>query len=143
MEHVPLWVNGPGTMADSTLVGLFIVLSISQVFMMLFAVYFAYQIMRKVGTFWAWTVMVIAFSLFALRDFTGVASVLSTPLDQLSAKTDVFTWSSVWPGTIINEAAYAALMIATYGLEMIFRGRTAKRQDRAATGSSIPKWLQA
>jgi hypothetical protein len=90
-------------MAVSVLVDLYVFFSVSQVVLMLFAVFFAYHIIRTIGTFWAWTLMVIAFGLLAVRDFTSVASVLSTPVAEIITKTEQFTITSHWPGTIINE----------------------------------------
>lgn len=124
-------------MADAALVGLYLVLSVSQALAMTLSVYFAYQITRLTGTFWAWSLLIVAFGLFALRDFTSVVSIFEQPVDQLSALTDQFTLTSVWPGTIVNEAAYLSLMVATFGLNRIFTRKRLKEKawKKAASAS--------
>jgi hypothetical protein len=112
-------------MTNLALVDLYVVASVSQVVLMLFAVYYAIRIMHRIGTLWAWTLMVVAFAFLAVRDFASVASLLSTPLAQLAAKTDTFIITSYWPGTIINEVSYATLAVATYGLSGVFKAKTA------------------
>ena len=123
-------------MADPILVGIYVAASISQVVFMLLAVYDAFSITRMVGTFWAWTLMIAAFVFFAAHDFTSLASVLTTPAAQLATKTNQFTISSYWPGTILNELAYGTLAASTYGLRKTFRKTPVKRPVRAVVRSS-------
>lgn len=110
-------------MPNLDLLDIYFFASISQVVLMVVAVYYAIHIMHKVGTFWAWTLMVVAFGVLALHDFTSAASVLSTPEAMLITKTETFTITSYWPGAILNEIAYATLAVASYGLATIFRGK--------------------
>jgi phosphoglycerol transferase MdoB-like AlkP superfamily enzyme len=124
-------------LADSLLISIYIFASVSQVVLMLLAVSDALAIMRMVGRFWAWMLMITAFVFFALRDFTSLASVLTTPVAQLTAKTDVFTISSVWPGTILNELAYGTLAASTYGLVRVFRRESSKREDREPIAQTV------
>jgi hypothetical protein len=124
-------------MPNLELLDIYFFASISQVVLMFIAVYYAIHIMHKVGTFWAWTLMVVAFGVLALHDFTSVASVISTPEVQLIAKTEAFTITSYLPGAILNEIAYATLAVATYGLATIFREKAVK--VTAAPLSSSPR----
>jgi hypothetical protein len=119
-------------MADSILVVIYVAASVSQVLFMLFATYDAVVIVRIVGRFWAWNLLITAFVFFAVRDFTSLASTLATPAAQLATKTDQFNITSVWPGTILNELAYATLAGSTYGLRKIFQKPTLKQPMKTA-----------
>jgi cell shape-determining protein MreD len=112
---------------DSILVDLIIILSVSQVLLMTLCVYFAIRITRIVGTFQAWTLMIIAFALLAARDFTSLGSLLAMSSTQLSARLDQFTLASTWPGQIISELSYLVLAVGIYGLLKIFGGQEKQR----------------
>jgi hypothetical protein len=96
-------------------VDLYILASISQVAMMLFALYYAYYLMHRIGTFSGWTLMITAFVLFTIRDFASLASVLSTPLAQFATRADEFTMISYRPLPISDGRAYGTLAIGTNG----------------------------
>jgi hypothetical protein len=100
-------------------------------------VFYAYRISRSVGTFWAWSLLIVAFSLFALRNFTTFAFAVSIPPQQLDAGLSQFSLTSYWPGALINETAYLTLMVSMFGLDKIFRMRkTTRRRPLMATTSA-------
>jgi hypothetical protein len=111
---------------DSILLGIYVALTISQALLMFIAAYLAYRITRIIGTFWAWSLLVVAFGFFALANIESLASVLSTPAAQLTTRLGQFTITSLWPGTLIHQVGYTALMVATYGLNKIFKEKSRK-----------------
>ena len=106
--------------------GLLIGFTLSQVLLMVLAVYFAFHITQIIGRFWAWSFLIATFCLFAVRDASSLASLLAMSPDQLAARTEQFDLQSIWPTQLVTELAYASLAAGMFGLSRIFSGKGPK-----------------
>jgi hypothetical protein len=114
-------------LADYTVVYVLVGLSVVQAWLTLTAAYFAYQITKAVGVFWAWAFIVAAFAVDAIRNIMSVVTIAFYPPDQLTALLDQFSAVQIWSGQLIGLLTAALLMAGMFGLRKIFlRPKTAQ-----------------
>jgi hypothetical protein len=107
-------------LADYTVIYVLIGLSIVQAWLTVTAAYFAYQITKAVGVFWAWGLIVAAFAVNAAQSLIGVVSIAFYPPDQIAALLASFNPLQIWSGQLISLATASLLMTGMYGLRRIF-----------------------
>jgi len=114
-------------MADYTIIYVLVGLSLVQVWLTLTAAYFAYQITKVVGVFWAWALIVAAFAVYATQNIISVVTIATYPPDQLTALFAQFSPVQIWSGQLISLLTAALFMMGMYGLRKIFlRPKTAE-----------------
>ena len=114
-------------MADYTIIYVLVGLSVVQAWLTLTAAYFAYQITKTVGVFWAWALIVAAFAVIAIQNIISVVTIAFYPPDQITALLAQFNALQIWSGQLISLLAASLLMTGMYGLRKIFlRPKTAK-----------------
>ena len=110
-------------MADYTIIYVLVGLSAVQVWLTLTAAYFAYQITKVVGVFWAWSLIVAAFSVYAIQNIISVLTIAFYPPDQLAALFAQFNALQIWSGQLISLLIASLFMTGMYGLRKIFMAR--------------------
>ena len=98
-----------------------------QIVFLSIAIYYAVTIARRVGTFWAWTLLVAAFALDATRNAISLALLFALPHDQLVALVNQLGPLSVWQSLSVGTLAVIFLASGMYGLSKIFQ-RLQKQQ---------------
>jgi hypothetical protein len=107
-------------LADYTIIYVLAGLSVVQVWLTLTSAYFAYQITKVVGVFWAWALIVAAFSVNAIQNIISVVTIAFYPPDQLAALFAQFSAVQIWSGQLISLLTASLLMTGMYGLRKIF-----------------------
>src|SRR6266850_5318515 len=107
-------------MADYTVVYVLVGLSVVQTWLTLTAAYFAYQITKAVGVFWAWAFIVAAFAVNAVQNIMSVLTIAFYPPEQLAALLAQFSAVQIWSGQLISLLTAALLMTGMFGLRKIF-----------------------
>jgi len=92
------------------------------------AVYFAVGIARRVGTFWAWSVIVIAFVVQGIAALT--VSILSI---SMSPDQRVALGQFVGVGRILGVISSFLFALGMYGLSGIFRRMQDSKRTRSRT----------
>jgi hypothetical protein len=110
-------------LADYTIIYVLVGLSAVQVWLTLTSAYFAYQITKIVGVFWAWAFIVAAFAVHAIESIISVVTIATYPPDQLTALFAQFSALQIWSGQLISLLTAALLTTGMYGLRKIFKGR--------------------
>jgi len=89
------------------------------------AVYYAVNVARRVGTFWAWSIVVVAFIVQGIRAL--IILVLSIPMspDQLAA-----FGQTVGPDRIMGAISAIFLAAGMYGLSGIFKRTQDSRRNK-------------
>lgn len=112
-------------MVDTSIIAFLATSATAQVFLAGITVYFAVKITRAVGSFWAWTLIVVAFVLNTLRNVSSLALTVSLPPEQLAQLIEQLSWVAVWPSQVLNIAAAVLLAAGMFGLMRIFEKREA------------------
>lgn len=114
-------------MADYTTIYVLVGLSVAQASLTVAAAYFAYQITKAVGVFWAWGFIVAAFAVNAVQSSISVATIAFYPPDQIEALLAQFNGLQIWSGQLISILTSVLLVTGMFGLRGIFlRPKTAE-----------------
>ncbi len=112
-------------MVDSSIITFLAITATAQVLLAAVAVYFAVKITRAVGSFWAWSLIVVSFILNTLRNVSSLALTITLPPDQLAKLIEQLSWVAVWPSQVLNLVAAILLAAGMYGLMRVFERRKA------------------
>ena len=109
-------------MADYTIIYVLVGLSAIQAWLTLTAAYFAYQISKAVGVFWAWLLILAAFSISAIQSIISVVTIGFYPPDQITALLAQFDALQIWSGQLISLLSASLLVAGMFGLRKILVG---------------------
>ena len=70
------------------LTGLFYGIAAFQLLMITLAIYYAYRIAKIIGSFWAWSLLIVSFVLTLGRNLLSLALLIPLPEDKLRALLD-------------------------------------------------------
>ena len=86
-------------------------------------VFYAYKVTRITGSFRAWTMIIVAFSLLTIQSVVGLALTLSLPTDQLSNLISSVGETSTILSSTVTAMAGALLFIGVFGLAKRFESQ--------------------
>lgn len=91
-----------------------------QVAGMLATIYFAYRITRIIGTFFAWTLLIISFLLLTLRNISSLALIFVLPPEDVSRLIEQIGPTGIWPSQVASLVASILLPVSIYKVKKIF-----------------------
>ena len=86
-------------------------------------VFYAYKVTRITGSFRAWTMIIVAFSLLTIQSVVGLVLTLSLPTDQLSNLISSVGETSTILSSAVTAMAEALLFIGIFGLAKRFESQ--------------------
>src|SRR5438105_7074686 len=94
-----------------------------QLLLIILAIYYAYRVAKIIGSFWAWSLLIISFVLTLGRNLLSLALLIPLPEDKLRALVNSLGPAAIWPGQILSIVTSVLLTMAMYGLHKIFQKR--------------------
>ena len=86
-------------------------------------VFYAYKVTRITGSFRAWTMIIVAFSLLTIQSVVGLVLTLSLPTDQLANLISSVGEISTILSSTVTAIAGALLFIGVFGLAKRFESQ--------------------
>src|SRR5437016_13342734 len=96
--------------------GVFYGIAALQLLLVMLATYYAYRIGRLIGSFRAWSLLILSFVLTLGRNLLSLYQLIQMPVDKLIALINSFGPAAVWPGQILSIVTSVLLAMAMYGL---------------------------
>jgi hypothetical protein len=101
-------------------------IAVFQIFLIVVAIYYAYRVTRLIGSFWAWSLLILTFVLTLGRNLLSLTLLLGLSEDQIVAQFNSLGTAAVWPGQILTIVTSVLLTISMYGIHQIFSRRATK-----------------
>ena len=105
--------------------GLFYGIAAFQLLMITLAIYYAYRIAKIIGSFWAWSLLIVSFVLTLGRNLLSLALLIPLPEDKLRALLNSLGPAAIWPSQILSILTSLLLTGAMYGLHQLFQKKKA------------------
>jgi hypothetical protein len=86
-------------------------------------VFYAYKVTRITGSFRAWTMIIVAFSLLTIQSVVGLVLTLSLPTDQIANLIRSVGETTTILGSTVTAIAGALLFIGVFGLAKRFENQ--------------------
>src|SRR3989441_4058715 len=87
-------------------------ISVFQLILQAGVVFYAYRVTKLTGSFRAWTLIIVAFTILTIRNVVSLFLSLSLPADQLASLIDSVGVVTLIATSAVNVAAGAALFLA-------------------------------
>ena len=86
-------------------------------------VFYAYKVTRITGSFRAWTMIIVAFSLLTIQSVVGLVLTLSLPTDQIASLISSVGVTTTILSSMVTAVAGALLFLGVFGLAKRFEGQ--------------------
>ncbi len=113
-------------MVDATTIYLLAVPTVIQLILSLGAVYYAYRITGLLGSFLAWTMIIVAFLLLTLERVSSLALTFLLPPESLAPLLTAISPSTLLFTDIVNVGASLLLLLGVRGLYKTFQRQSKK-----------------
>jgi len=110
-------------MADPVVISTLYFISVFQLILQAGVVFYAYRVTKLTGSFRAWTLIIVAFTLLTIRNVVSLILSLSLPADQLTALINSVGVVTLILSSAVNIAAGIALFLGMFGLVKRFESQ--------------------
>lgn len=86
-------------------------------------VFYAYKVTRITGSFRAWTMIIVAFSLLTIQSVVGLVLTLSLPTDQIASLISSVGETTTILSSMVTAVAGALLFLGVFGLAKRFESQ--------------------
>jgi hypothetical protein len=86
-------------------------------------VFYAYKVTRITGSFRAWTMIIVAFSLLTIQHVAGLVLTLSLPADQIATLISSVGETTTLLSSAVTAIAGALLFFGVFGLARRFESQ--------------------
>ena len=107
--------------------GVFYGIAALQLLLVMLATYYAYRIGRLIGSFRAWSLLILSFVLTLGQNLLGLSTLIQMPEDKIVALFNQSSSTVIWTGQILSMLPSILLTISMYGLHQIFKKKAATR----------------
>src|SRR5437773_2111667 len=112
--------------------GLFYGIAAFQLLMITLAIYYAYRIAKIIGSFWAWSLLIVSFVLTLGRNLLSLALLIPLPEDKLRALLNSLGPAAIWRSQILSILTSLLLTGAMYGLHQLFNKKKTTQSGEQA-----------
>src|SRR3989442_5591635 len=95
-------------MVDTVVISTLYFISVFQLILQAGVVFYAYRVTKLTGSFRAWTMIIIAFTILTIRNVVSLFLSLSLPADQLASLIDSVGVVTIISSSAVNVAAGVA-----------------------------------
>jgi len=99
-------------------------ISVFQLILQTGVVFYAYRVTKLTGSFRAWTLIILAFTILTIRNVVSLFLSLSLPADQLASLIDSVGVVTLIAASAVNVAAGVALFLGMFGLVKRFENQS-------------------
>jgi len=111
-------------MADTVVISTLYFISVVQLILQAGVVFYAYRVTKLTGSFRAWTLIIVAFTILTIRNVVSLFLSLSLPAAELNALIDSVGVVTIILSSAVNIAAGVALFLGMFGLVKRFENQS-------------------
>jgi hypothetical protein len=102
-------------------------IAVFQLLLIVLAIYYAYRITRLIGSFWAWSLLILSFVLTLGGNLLSLSLLIPLSEQQIVALLSAVGPAAVWLSQILSIFTSVLLTAAMYGLYQIFKKKKVAR----------------